>query len=239
MASDILRLQEYLFNGLLSCDLFAAFNVVLERQFLAQSEIEFSAIWQTPRVGRTESGIGLYVEMPKLEVPKPNSLQRNLVASIVTIEERNINMAAGVGSQVSAEELSELALDFMFGWVLGFSSGLTPEAGAIRPAPDVIQGDGLVTLRSSVNLRREHRATGRCDVPVIGDLGNGSYSLTNGTNTPAADIYFTTDLSFPGKSNAAAVRYLGPVVLVPGSTVTYAAWQADRLPSHVWTKVIS
>jgi hypothetical protein len=247
MASDILILQEYLFNGLLSCALFDRFNVVLEREFLMQNEVEFNAIWQAPRAGQSVSGIGLYVEMPKLELPKPNSLQRNLVASIGVIEERNINMTEEVGTQVSAEELAELALDFMFGWVLGFSSALTPESGGVAPAPDLALGDteGLVKYRARVSLRREHRATARCDTPTLTDNGDGTYGLVNGSNTPDAEIFYTVgdaaagENDFPGRANKNAVKYAAPVALSAGQKITWAAWRVDRLPSHVSTRSIT
>jgi len=241
MASDILGVQDYLYYGLLSCDLFNRFNVVQAREFLMASELEFNAIWQTPRKGQTVKGAGLYVEMPKLDIPKPNSLQRNLVVGIVAIEERNMNMVAGVGTVTSAEELAEMALDFMFGWIMGFSSGLTPEQGTVRPAPDVMQGDaadGMVLYRASVSLRREHRAIGRCDSPVIATADDVNYTLTNGVNTPDAVIYYTLDQSFPGKANNQASVFTTAIPLAPGQIITCAAWRGDLLPSHVQTKII-
>lgn len=242
--SDILAVQEFLFKGLLSCDLFASYNVVLEREFLAQSEIEFNAIWQMPRVLNGPSGIGMYVEMPKLQVPKPNSLQRNLVASIAVIEERNINMTAGAGTGMSAEDLSELALDFMFGWMMGLSSGLTPEVGAVAPATDLVQGDGLVTYRASVSLRREHHAVARCDQPTITEGPSGVFTLTNGAGTPDAEIWVTTateqgDLGLPGKANTDAVKYAAALALPVGSWINFAAWRGDRLPSHISVRKIT
>ena len=237
--SDILRLQEFLFNGLLSCPLFDRFNVVLEREFLAQNEMEFNSIWQAPRKANGPVGIGLYVEMPKLEIPKPNSLQRNLVASIGVIEERNMNMTAGAGSCVSSEELAELALDFMFGWMLGLSSALTPEVGAVRPAPDLIKGEGLVVYRASVSLRREHRPHARCDMPGIVEAPAGTFTLVNGATTPGAAIYYTTDGSFPGVSNAQAMLYAEPIQVAPGTKLLFAAWQARFLPSHINAQLIS
>jgi len=241
---DIRAVEEFLFNGLLSCDLFAPYNIVLERKFLAQSEIEFNAIWQMPRVLNGPSGIGMYVEMPKLQVPKPNSLQRNLVASIAVIEERNINMTEGVGTGMSSEDLAELALDFMFGWIMGLSSGLTPEVGAVTPATDLVQAEGLVSYRASVSMRREHRATARCDQPTITEGPAGVFTLTNGAATPDANIYFTTgtdqgDLGLPGKANTDAVQYAAPLVLPAGSWINWAAWRGDRLPSHISVRSIS
>lgn len=231
--SDILRVQEFLFNGLLSCDLFSQFNVVLEREFLAQNDLEFNSIWQAPRKHHGPVGIGLYVEMPKLEIPKPNSLQRNLVVSVGVIEERNMNMTAGAGTGVSAEELAELALDLMFGWMLGLSSALTPEVGAVRPAPDLIKGEGLVVYRASVSLRREHRPRTRCDVPTIVEGPVGTFALVNGANTPDAAIYYTLDGQFPGVSSATAKLYSGPLQLAVGTKILYAAWRAGFLPSHI------
>lgn len=231
--SDILTVQEFLYGGLLSCDLFAAFPVTLERQFLMQSELEYNSIWQAPRAAGGVVGIGLIVEMPKLQIPKPNSLQRNLIQSIGIIEERNMNMTAGAGSLVAAEDLAVQTLDFAFGWMLGLSSGLTPELGTIMPAPDLIKADGLVTYRVKVSLRYEHRPGQRCDVPTITEVPLGTFTLGNGPNTPAAAIYYTTDGSFPGVSNAAATLYAGPVALAAGTKVLFCAWQTGMLPSHV------
>lgn len=241
MASDITLLQDYLFYGLLSCDLFARFNISQEKQHLMQSEIEFSAIWQVPRDKKPEnpSGIGLYVEMPSLRIPKPNGLQRDIVASIGIIEERNINMTSGVGTGVSAEELGEMALDFMYDWCLGFTSALTPEAPALAPAKDLVQGDGLITYRASVSMRREHHATNRCDTPTITEAPAGTFSLANGAATPDADIYFTTDQSFPGKAVATATKYVAPIPLAAGTILTYAAWKPAFRPSHVSAKLIT
>lgn len=237
--SDILQLQNYLFLGLRSCALFDAFNVIQEREWLMSSEINFNALWQAPRAARGLVGAGLLVEMPKLDITKPNSLQRNLVVSIGVIEERNLNMTAGVGSLVSSEEIAEMALDFMFGWVVQRSSALTPESGTVRPAPDLIKGDGLVTYRAAVSLRREHHAVARCDTPVLSEPSAGTFALANGALTPDAAIYYTTDESFPGRANSAAVLYAGPVALAVGTVLTFAAWRGDRLPSHLTARVVT
>jgi hypothetical protein len=236
--SDILQLQEYLFKGLLSCGLFDRFNIVLERQFLAQSELAVETLWLTARQPDGPVGAGLYVEMPRLQVPKPNSLQRNLLASIVAIENRNINLLS-TGTGTSCEELAELALDFMFGWVLGFSSGLTPDAGAITPATDLLQGDGLVVLRASVSMRREHRPWMRCDIPWISQAPDGTYTLGNGANSPDADIYYSLDRSLPGRANLKAKLYQGPLDLQVGQIITFAAWRPNLLPSHISVKIIT
>lgn len=235
MSSDIREIQEALYHGLRSCALFDRFNVVLERELLANSEMEVNAIWQTPRDGQTETGIGLLVEMPRLEIPRPNSLQRQLVVGVGVIEERNLNMAAGVGTGVSAEELAELVLDFMHGWMPMGSSALVPESAGIEPARDLVDADGVISLRTKLTLRRERWPMERCGIPAIG-VADGVVTLTA---SDAADVvYYTMNGGLPGKSNPLACLYMGPFTPAPGQ-LNYCAWNAAKLPSHVVGRTIS
>lgn len=236
--SDIVQLQDYLYRGLRSCALFDSFNVVEEREWLAESTVAVESLWNTPRVADGVVGAGLLVKMPRLTVPKPNSLQRNLAVSIIAIENRNLNMMKG-GTGVACEDLAELALDFMFGWVMGFSSALSPEAGGVAPAPDELSGPGLVCYRAELSLRREHRPVARCDTPKLSQQEYGPWVLTNGANTPDASIYYTLDGSMPGKDNSQAVRYAQPLALPVETTITFAAWRDDLLPSHVSSQLIT
>ena len=229
--SDILQVQEFLYQGMLSCDLFAGFNVVDEKKFLLDKEIQFNAIWQAPRAGRTESGAGFYIEMPSLEISNPNSLQRNLLCSIVAIEERNINQSTA-GTRVSAEDMAELALDFMFNWYLGMASGFKPEKAAVKDGSDVFGGrvEGLLAYRASVSLRYEHRAIDRAAKVTLTEAP--AYTFALATTTSDADIYFTLDGSFPGKSNPAAIKYTTAFTGVAGQRINAMAWRGDLLPSH-------
>lgn len=235
--SDILGVQEALKFGLLSCALFDAVNVVMERELLLSSELEYGSIWQSPRAANGPVGVGLFVEMPRLELPKPNSLQRHLVASVGVIEERNLNMVPMAGTCRPAEEWAEEVLDFMFGWVLGISSGLVPEVGAVKPAPDLVEeaGGGLVAYRAAVSLRRERRPRERCGMPVL-TVDGGMWSLSGEAGT---ELYFTVDGSLPAKANPAAVRYEQPVMVEAGQVVWFAAWDGERLPSHVGVRVLA
>lgn len=248
--SEILQVQNFLFYGFMSCARFDPFNIVLEREFLAQSVIEFDGIWLKPRrlnldgSPATPIGNGFYIEMPRLEVPHPNSLQCNIIASVVSIEERNINMTPIVGTQVSSEEGAKMALDFMRGWLMGLSSGLTPEVGAIKPAPDVIQGDGLIANRAAVSFRMQDAPKARCATPTLTEGPTGTFTLANGAATPDADLYYTVagdrdDLSMPGRANPDATKYEGPFQLAAGQCVNCAAWRDDLFPSHVIAKIIS
>jgi hypothetical protein len=245
MQTDILRSQYAIYHGLLSCDLFDGINVVLERDFLSQGVVDYAAIWQTPRNGFC--GAGLLVEVPTLELPKPNSLQRNLIFSVVALEERNINLTSSTvvssggddvtvqGTGKTAEEWGELVLDFLYGWLLGNTSGLTPDTKALERAKDFVD---IMGMRASVSLRQEHHAIARVSQPTI---TSSSLTVTLASATPGAEIRYTTDgFSFPGPGNdgslpgtQAAVQYTGPFTVTSGVVVQACAFLDGSMPSHV------
>lgn len=251
MQTDILRTQYAIYHGLLSCDLFDNINIVLERDFLSQGVVDYAAIWQTPRNGC--SGAGLLVEVPTLELPKPNSLQRNLIFSVVALEERNINLIASTtvssgsedvtvqGTGKTAEEWGELALDFLYGWLLGNTGGLTPETKALERAKDFVD---IMGMRASVSMRQEHHAIPRVAQPTV---SSSSLTVTLACTTPGAAIWYTTDgFSFPGPGNngslpgtQAAVQYTTPFTVPTGTVVQACAFLDGSMPSHVSAATIS
>ena len=232
-------LQEGLYLAFLACDLFAPLNIVLERKFRVDKTIEVDAIWQTPRGGK--SGAGLLVEMPKLNVPHPNSQVNTLLGSVVLFEERNLNFTPSVGTMVSAEQWAQLATEFMRGWIIGQSGGLVVEANAIMPADDWIGGDGgVIALRASINQRVSRTIQARCSVPAF-DLQGTTVTLTSAEPT----IYYTLDGSFPGNPDDTAELggtsqiYTVPFEVTAGQVVNWMASAPGKFPSHVGTQLIT
>ena len=234
-------MQEAIYHGLLSCDLFAGLNIVLEKKFRADSSVEVDAIWQTPRAGK--SGAGLIVEMPKLNVEQPNSQVNRILGSVVVFEERNLNFTPSVGTGLTAEQWAQLAVEFMRGWIIGQSGGLVVEPNAIVPADDWISPDsGIIALRGSVSQRATRPNYARAAQPVFA-LAGLEVTLTNGAATPDADIYFTTDGSFPGNpdmvKDSTATKYTGPFTVEAGALVQFMAVATGCLPSHVGAQLIT
>ncbi len=232
-------LEESLYYGLLSCDLFASLNVVLERKFQMEQEVQRDAIWMTQRGGCT--GAGAFVEMPAIRVDKPNSQVNDLVGGVVIFEERNTNLTAGVGTQVSSEQWAATVAEFMRGWILGQAGGLVIEPAAVSPANDFMSMyPGIICYRASVRQRLSRTIIPRCDNVVVTDDGGLNVTLANGALSPDADIYCTFDGSFPGQANPAAALYAAPFPVPSGSVVQAAAYKAGNfLPSHVAVKTVT
>jgi len=232
--NDVVAIQQSLFHGLRSCQLFDSFNIVLAREFLVQSEMDMSAIWLTPR--NDKQGLGIIVQMPTLRFPKPNGLQRVREFSIGIYEERNINFNPDLGTMMTAEDVGDLVVDFLWNWKLSRSSGLVLDDAALVP-DDRFKSIGILGQAAKASLKQERRPLSRPATPVITSVG-GNVTLTV---TDGSQIYYTTDgFSFPGPSNEgkldseqAAQLYSGPFPAVSGAVIMAMAWNDGLLPSQL------
>jgi hypothetical protein len=230
---DIVAIQQAIFHGLRSCNLFDSFNVVLGRELLAQSEIEMDAIWQTPRNGA--QGLGLIVQIPSLIFPGPNSLQRRRLFSVGIYEQRDMNFTPGIGTMTCAEDVGDLVIDFLWNWRLWRASGLIPDTNAL--VPDT-RFPGVVGMLAKVALRQERAQPARAATPVIdaGDPNNVAITVADGSK-----IYYTTDgFSFPGKDNTGvltgeqgATLYAAPFAAQSGQIIMAVAYLDGELPSQL------
>ncbi len=217
--NDFVKVQEFFTQGLLCEDYLAAINVLQYRKLRLESVVDWSVIWQRPRVplvnpdgshssdmNAGRSGCGILVEMPSFKVLHPNlgGPPGFLVASAVVVEEPNLNMTPETGTLLSAEEVSKFILDSTHQWVVGSVGILTAERNAIEPTEEF---DGLVAYRVNLSMQapqcKRKRVAGT-DITLMGQ------NVTLTSITDGADIYFTTDGSFPGPSNAAAIKYSEP-----------------------------
>ena len=243
-------MQEAIYYGMLSCDLFAPLNLVLEKKFRADKTVQLDSIWLSPRQsgGNSACGAGLLVEMPRLIVDKPNSQVNHVIGSVVVFEECNLNFTPGVGTMKSAEQWTQLAVEFMRGWIIGQAGGLVVEPNAIVPAkdwitsPNLAAGSGLIALRGSVSQRAARPNYGRVTMPAF-SLNGLTFTLSNGSDTPDATIFYTTDgsvpRSVPDDSGAVAQRYTQPFSVPTGTLVQWIALKPCFLPSHIGAQIVT
>lgn len=250
-------MQEALYYGMLSCDLFAPLNLVLEKKFRADKTIQLDSIWLSQQSLRPLSGsnsacgAGLLVEMPRLTVDKPNSQVNHVIGSIVVFEERNLNFTPGVGTMKSAEQWAQLAVEFMRGWIIGQAGGLVVEPNAIVPARDWMTGDaklaenGIIALRGSVSQRAARPNYARAIAPALRVTGNmATFVPVAQADGSAPIIYYTLDgsmpRSVPADDGSLALRWTGAAFAVAsGTLVQWIAIQPGQLPSNVGCQLIS
>jgi hypothetical protein len=246
--NDFVQLQEDLAQGLLSEEALQPINIVQYRKLRLQSEIEWSAIYTTPRNGR--AGCGVVVEMPTFEVLHPNVAGPvgNLVMSCVVLEEPTLNFEAATGTYMSAEEVSKFIVDSSHQWELGGSGVMSAVREAIRglwrtedlhsvvgqsslrdAIWDAQRFQGLVAYRVKLQLQAAGVPLPRVAMPALLE-GGSQTTLTCATN--GAEIFFTTDGGFPGPSNPSAAKYTAPFPGT-GGILRYAAYKSGMIRSNV------
>ncbi|MDE2099110.1 MAG: chitobiase/beta-hexosaminidase C-terminal domain-containing protein [Patescibacteria group bacterium] len=224
---DFVQLQNDVTNALLCAENLETVQVAQYRKLRMQSVIDLSSIWMNPRNGKV--GCGLLVEMPTFDVTAPNlpGPEGDLGLTVVVLEEPNINMEPTSGSQIAAEEAAQWVLDTLHGLLIDGVGALYADRNAIREASEFT---GVVAYRVAFRVKALRPQTGRVATPTITET---NLEVTFTCNTPGATIYYTTDGSFPGPSNPAAIQFDGNLFTFSGSALRWAAYAPGLVGSNV------
>jgi len=246
--TDLVQIQEDLARGLLSEPALGFINIVQYRKLRLESELDWTAVYATPRQGR--AGCGVVVEMPSFEVLHPGvpGPVGNLVLSCVVVEEPNLNLEPAAGTGLSAEAVAQFILESSHQWEIGGVGVVCAVKEAIRglwrtedPRGMVGQSSlrevvwdaqryhGLVAYRVKLQMQAAGLPLPRVATPVVQTDGS---AVSLSCATAEADIYYTRDGSFPGSGNGAAMKYEGPLAST-GSGLRYAAYKEGWVRSHV------
>ncbi len=225
---DLVQLQEDVTMALLSDSRLAAVNVIQYRKLRQQSEVDASAIYAKPRQG-AQAGAGVLVEMPTMQVTEPNlpGPSGQFLVTCVVMEEPNQNMTAEAGTQIEAENIAQMVLECLHGLMF---EGLGSLYSDDRPITPTEEWEGLVAYRVSLRLRltSDPKQIERVPVPTIQEQ---ALQVTLKA-VAGADIYYTTDGSFPGPGNPDATKYQNPFAM-QGAVLRWAAYKAGMVGSNV------
>jgi hypothetical protein len=219
---DLIQLQNDVYGLLMSAPQLATVNIVQERRFIVQAELELDAIWQTVR--NKCSGDGLLIEEPEVVCNStgvtgpPQSVELSFVAF------QNGDAAftpAGpgglAGGGLFASEIEQFVIDLLHLQSVG---GMGTIQITPRPSAPARDYPGINARRLKLLVTpRQTRQTPRC-ATITPTLAEGL--LTLACATPGATIYFTTDGSFPCNP-AIAVDPLSVTAAVPAGTTINAA----------------
>jgi hypothetical protein len=239
--NPLTQLQSDVFGILMSADVLANVNITQWRKLRVDAEVEWHTIWQGQRNGR--SGAGIVVWMPTLRTEHANLPAGERVRiSITVVEEPNLNATPETGTLISAEDLALAVKDLLHNQLIWGLAELVSQPEAIVEDQEF---ENLLAYRVNFELVLSRSKTARCDTPRIGDAG-GEVTLTNGANTPDADIYFTLDGTLPVNAaalnpitgvsvNPASQLYTAPIPIPSGEsrTIRWIAYQLGFNPSHV------
>lgn len=226
----LLAVQEDCLGRLLAEEKLA--DVAMFQMRKALTEDEINKLLQTLKGRSGKIGVCIMVQMPAIDVENPNlpGPSTAITQSFMVIEHPTIN-ANSQGTGKTAEYLAEETLRLFHHFVpFGVTQVFTGGANAIVP----VELDGLRAYLVSVSTKVQLTIPSKVVRPVIAPSVPASpSSITLSTATSGADIYYTTDGSYPSAANVAALLYSAPFVQATAATIRAAASKAGMQQSDI------
>jgi len=232
--TDFVKFQNFVGHYLSSFNALDNVNIVTRERLLADSSRlpdETLALevlsYITPRNGR--QGAGVIVEKPGFAVGAPNlpGPEGELTLEILVLEDRLTNLSPTEGTGLAADQIAQIIMDALHWQQFEGFGQMFCDRNAMTAARDF---EPLVGYRVNFRCRMPRGQTAKVAQPTMTEDAG---SITLACATDGAQIYYTIDGSFPGRSNPGAVLYSDPFLTTVGDVVTAAAFLESLTPSHV------
>ena len=242
---DLIQVQDDLYGILMSAPQLATVNIVEERKFLINPELEIDAIWQTvrPLSGSGYSGCGLLIEIPDIisdsdgVTGPPQQLELSFVsfqngdAAFTPLTAVNGLPAPTGGGNLFAEQIEQHLVDILHLLNIGGIGTMRVTGRFSSPAREYA---GINARRTKIIMTpKQTSQTTRVVLPIISvSAGNASIVCA----TQGASIYYTLDGSFPSNPtiavdplknvpvNANSRLYTTPFAVDAGQLIRSAAY---------------
>jgi hypothetical protein len=238
--TNFLKFQNFVGHCLCSYNALDRVNIITrERLLVAAAEDERTAdgnlaaevlAYITPREGGDgRIGAGIIVEKPGFEVIAPNlpGPEGDLTLEILVLEDRITNLGPTEGTQIAADQICQIIMDALHWQQFEGFGQMFCDRNAMVEARDF---QPLIAYRLRFRLRMPRGQTTKVAQPTISETEN---QITLACATPDAQIYYTLDESYPGRSNPGALLYEAPFAVVAGDIINAAAYLEGQTPSHM------
>lgn len=243
---DLIQIQNDVFGLLMSAPQLATVNIVEERRFILQQEIELDAVWQTVRNGK--SGCGILIEEPDVICDSPNvsGPPQSVQLSFVCFQNGDAAFT-DLGSGLFATQIEQFVIDALHLQSIGGLGSLQVKGNFSSPARDY---PGINARRLKLSMTPFNTAQTPRTAPVTATVVNNLCTLACATS--GCSIYFTLDGSFPVNSliaidplSVTAARpggvavvnnstlYTGPFAVSGGQILRAAAYAPQTNPGPI------
>lgn len=160
----------------------------------------------------------------------------SIMQSFIVLVHPTLNVAT-TGTGKSAEEISVRILQLFIFAHFGYGAVLHCEQDALVPNDTF---DGLVGYQVNFHTFAGETPRQRVAAPTIQATSSATPATIQLTcATAAADIWYTTDGSYPASGNAAAMKYTGAFDCSAACTVRAGAEADDLAPSNITQLVLT
>ena len=238
------QIQEDVFQLLLSLPQLRTVNMVLERKFIADQQVQMDALWQTPRNGR--SGNGILIRLPEIEVQSSSvsGPPQTVILKFTSVQNGDAALLREMGGGFLAEDLEQTIIDALHLQSFGALGTIQAEGHFSGEDPQFKEVNSRLTkLRLKPCASKQTPRT----APVAPALSGGRCSLVCATN--GAKVFYTLDGSFPANTDVAVLPlpqgkvaapvnqrskfYTAPFAVKSGQTVRAAAYADGMNPGEI------
>jgi hypothetical protein len=221
---DLVQAQKDLTHALLSAENLRSVAVLSYRAKRIANELDYRTFLTTGRNGRT----GAFV---MVMMPEALSGHRNVTGPIldwdfpvICIEQPDLNLDSQNGTLLSAEEIGQRVMDALHLHADEYYGTFAITGKAMKAEGDFVF-PGCIGYRVTLSLSvGRNTQTARCAGVAVA-IGTGTCTLT--CATVGAEIYYTTDGTFPSWSNTvnpSAILYETPFAVVSGDIIRACAY---------------
>lgn len=250
---DLIQVQDDLFGLLMSAPQLRTVNIVEERKFIMDAQLDLDAIWQTFR--NNVNGDGLLIEVPDVLCDSdgvsgpPQSVELSFVNFQNGDAAFNPPDADGNfgGGGLFAEQIEQFLVDLLHLQHIGGLGTIRVVGRFSSPARDY---PGINARRTKLTVTPKQTRQTLRTAPISAAVNAGQ--LTLACATPGARIYYTLDGSFPSDPTVAVLPltvtpqnpkgnpvnpnstlYAAPVAVQSGTRVRAAAYAPQFNPGEI------
>jgi Fn3 associated len=237
LASQIESVQPDVYYKLLTEPWFENIAVFKIREKRLDSEVNRALAGLAGQNGK--GGATIEVLMPSLKSALPETAGPicTLEQSFIVKEQPTVNQGAN-GTGLSVEQIAvNLAQTFQLFYLGGPMQGFyaAPEFYKYQPVPN---GSPFIAVAVVLQATFALTPLARTLAPAASAVGE-TVTLTDQQPGGGSAIYYTTDGSFPGSGNPAAVEFSTPFTVASGTLVRAAAYNGALQGSMVNTFVVT
>lgn len=238
--TDFVKLQNFIGHFLCSYNELDRVNIITRERLLTAAagdeRIKTDNLaaevlaYITPREGGDgRIGAGIIVEKPGIIVNHPNlpGPEGFLTIDLLVLEDQLTNAGPTEGTQLAADQICQIIIDALHWQQFEGFGQMFCDPNAMTEAKDF---QPLNAYRVRFKLRMQRGQTEKVAQPTISE---NALEITLACATADAQIYYTLDESYPGRSNPGAVLYDAPFPVADGDIINAAAYKEGLTPSHM------
>jgi len=218
---DLELLQNDIRDRLASNPYFVDIPIVRHRDVMLE-DITEQQLLETPKAGKYGNGIVIGMPVIKCKYPNIPGPKRHCVIGIRCMEMAALTYNPTTGTLKTAEQMAIAVTADLHQWGDEGKMHMYADIDMMMPTPDL--PEGIIGYDCKIEGELPQSVSTQVIIP---DISVVTMIVTLTDLTGGSTIYYTTDTTFPGPGNTAAIVYTVPFPVISGTRVRWAAYRPN------------